>query len=123
MTGIFLTASSSALSKSSSGKAEFLLRQLQLYVEERQRRFEEKLKKYEKDQAKIEQLARAAAQMHLWAFMGTDKLHKRAFLWKAHRKLSHTERPTEQKKLTVKFRERSFEGDEVLVAEHLQELR
>ena len=34
-------------------------------------------------------------------------------------KLSHTERPTEQKKLTVKFKERSFEGDEVLVMDSI----
>ena len=98
------------------GKAEFYSGNYSFYVEERQRRFEEKLKKYEKDQAKIEQLERAAAQMHLWAFMGNDKLHKRAFsMEKRIEKLSHTERPTEQKKLTVKFKERSFEGDEVLV--------
>ena len=98
------------------GKAEFYSGNYSFYVEERQRRFEEKLKKYEKDQAKIEQLERAAAQMHLWAFMGNDKLHKRAFsMEKRIEKLSHSERPTEQKKLTVKFKERSFEGDEVLV--------
>ena len=102
------------------GKAEFYSGNYSFYVEERQRRFEEKLKKYEKDQAKIEQLERAAAQMHLWAFMGNDKLHKRAFsMEKRIEKLSHTERPTEQKKLTVKFKERSFEGDEVLVMDSI----
>ena len=102
------------------GKAEFYSGNYSFYVEERQRRFEEKLKKYEKDQAKIEQLERAAAQMHLWAFMGNDKLHKRAFsMEKCIEKLSHTERPTEQKKLTVKFKERSFEGDEVLVMDSI----
>ena len=78
----------------------------------------EKLKKYERDQAKIEQLTRAAEQMHLWAFMGADKLHKRAFsMEKRIEKLSQSERPAEQKKLNVKFRQREFEGDEVLVAE------
>ncbi len=102
------------------GKAEFYSGNYSFYVEERQRRFEEKLRKYEKDQAKIEQLERAAAQMHLWAFMGNDKLHKRAFsMEKRIEKLSHTERPTEQKKLTVKFKERSFEGDEVLVMDSI----
>ena len=78
------------------------------------------MRKYEKDQAKIEQLTRAAEQMHLWAFMGNDKLHKRAFsMEKRIEKLSHTEKPTEQKKLSVKFRQREFEGDEVLVMEGL----
>ncbi len=102
------------------GKAEFYSGGYSFYLEERQRRFEEKMRKYEKDQAKIEQLTRAAEQMHLWAFMGNDKLHKRAFsMEKRIEKLSHTEKPTEQKKLSVKFRQREFEGDEVLVMEEL----
>lgn len=102
----------------SEGRAEFYSGNYSFYVAERQRRFEEKLKKYEKDQAKIEQLTRAAEQMHLWAFMGNDKLHKRAFsMEKRIEKLSHSEKPTEQKKLSVKFRQRDFDGDEVLVAD------
>ena len=102
------------------GKAEFYSGGYSFYLEERQRRFEEKMRKYEKDQAKIEQLTRAAEQMHLWAFMGNDKLHKRAFsMEKRIEKLSHTEKPTEQKKLSIKFRQREFEGDEVLVMEGL----
>ena len=100
------------------GRAEFYSGNYSFYVQERQRRFEEKLKQYEKDQAKIEQLTRAAEQMHLWAFMGNDKLHKRAFsMEKRIEKLSRSEKPTEQKKLSVKFRERDFQGDEALVLE------
>jgi len=102
------------------GKAELYSGNYSFYVEERQRRFEEKLKKYEKDQAKIEQLTRAAEQMHLWAFMGMDKLHKRAFsMEKRIEKLSHSEKPTEQKKLNVKFKQREFFGDEALVMENI----
>ena len=102
------------------GKAEFYSGGYSFYLGERQRRFEEKMRKYEKDQAKIEQLTRAAEQMHLWAFMGNDKLQKRALsMEKRIEKLSHTEKPTEQKKLSVKFRQREFEGDEVLVMEGL----
>ena len=37
------------------------------------------MKQYLKEQAKIRQLEKAADQMHLWAFMGNDALHKRAF--------------------------------------------
>ena len=102
----------------SGGKAELYSGNYSFYVQERQRRFEEKLKKYEKDQAKIEQLTRAAEQMHLWAFMGNDKLHKRAFsMEKRIEKLSQSEKPQEQKKLNVKFKQREFNGDEVLVME------
>ena len=104
----------------SDGRAEFYSGNYSFYVEERQRRFEEKLKQYEKDQAKIEQLQRAAEQMHLWAFMGNDKLHKRAFsMEKRIEKLSRSEKPSEQKKLSVKFKQREFNGDEALVIEGL----
>ena len=96
------------------GQAEFYSGNYSFYVTERQRRFEEQLKKYEKDQAKYEQLKRAAEQMHLWAFMGNDKLHKRAFsMEKRMEKLSVSQKPTVQKKMDVKFAQREFFGDEV----------
>ncbi len=102
------------------GKAEFYSGNYSFYVQERQHRFQEKLKRYERDQAKIQQLTRAAEQMHLWAFMGSDKLHKRAFsMEKRIEKLNRSEKPQEQKKLKVKFRQREFNGDEVLVTEDL----
>ena len=78
------------------------------------------LKKYEKDQAKLEQLQKAAAKLHLWAFMGNDKLHKRAFsIEKRMEKLEKTEKPREAKKLRAAFRTSEFRADEVLVAENL----
>ena len=103
-----------------NGAAEFYAGNYSFYVEERQRRFEEQLKKYEKDQAKYEQLKRAAEQMHLWAFMGADKLHKRAFsMEKRMEKLAVTEKPRVQKKLDLRFAEREFFGDEVILVENL----
>jgi len=103
-----------------NGAAEFYAGNYSFYVEERQRRFEEQLKKYEKDQAKYEQLKRAAEQMHLWAFMGADKLHKRAFsMEKRMEKLAVTEKPRVQKKLDLRFAEREFFGDEVVLVENL----
>ena len=102
------------------GKAELYSGNYSFYTVERQRRFEEKLKKYEKDQAKIAQLEAAAAKLHLWAFMGNDKLHKRAFsMEKRIEKLSQTEQPRVEKRLHAAFREREFRGDEVLTAEGL----
>ena len=102
------------------GHAEFYSGNYSFYAVERQRRFDEQLKRYEKDQAKIEQLQRAAAQMHLWAFMGMDKLHKRAFsMEKRIERLSQTERPREARRLSAAFRESEFRADEVLVAENL----
>ena len=68
-----------------------------------------------KDQAKLQQLTEAAAKLHLWAFMGNDKLHKRAFsIEKRMEKLETTERPTEARKLNVHFTAQEFRGDDVL---------
>ena len=75
-----------------SGQAEFYSGNYSFYVVERQRRFDEQLKKYEKDQAKLQQLTEAAAKLHLWAFMGNDKLHKRAF--SIEKRMESSKRPS-----------------------------
>ena len=116
----FLDVVSQRCVEITEGKAELYSGNYSFYTVERQRRFEEKLKKYEKDQAKIAQLEAAAAKLHLWAFMGNDKLHKRAFsMEKRIEKLSQTERPKMEKRLHAAFKEREFRGDEVLTAEGL----
>ena len=98
------------------GRAEFFSGNYSFYVEERRRRFQERMKQYEKDAAKIAQLQKAAEQLHLWAFMGNDKLHKRAFsMEKRIEKLQQTARPASQKQLSVKFKEADFSGDEAVV--------
>ena len=102
----------------STGRAEFYSGNYSFYVVERQRRFDEQLKKYEKDQAKLKQLTEAAEKLHLWAFMGNDKLHKRAFsMEKRMEKLEQTKRPTQERRLNVHFSESEFRADEVLVAD------
>lgn len=102
------------------GTAEFFSGNYSFYVVERQRRFDEQLKQYEKDQAKLKQLAEAAAKLHLWAFMGNDKLHKRAFsMEKRMEKLAQTERPAAERKLKAQFKAGEFRADEVLVTDGL----
>ena len=99
-----------------NGKAEFYSGNYSFYVQEKRRRFEEQLARYERDQAKLKQLQEAADKLHLWAFMGNDKLHKRAFsMEKRIDRLAQTERPREEKKMTARFSEKEFRGDEVLV--------
>ena len=111
----FLDAAVSRIIELNAGKAEFYSGAYSFFVEEKRRRFEEKLRKYEKDQAKIAQLTAAADRLHLWAFMGNDKLHKRAFsMEKRIERLNATERPDIEKKLSAKISGKEFFGDEVL---------
>ncbi|MGE4276489.1 MAG: ABC-F family ATP-binding cassette domain-containing protein [Lawsonibacter sp.] len=103
-----------------NGKAEFYSGNYSFYAVEKERRYEEKLKQYEKEQAKIDQLQRAADQMHLWAFMGNDKLHKRAFsMEKRIERMHTTDKPKKDRKMEVRFGEREFRGDEVLSIKNL----
>ncbi len=102
------------------GKAEIYEGNYSFYVVEKEKRYLEQLRQYEKEQAKIEQLQEAADKLHLWAFMGADKLHKRAFsMEKRIERMRTTDRPTRERKMEVRFGEREFRGDEVLTIKGL----
>ncbi len=97
------------------GKAEFYSGNYSFYAVEKERRFQERMKQYEKEQAKIQQLERAADQLHLWAFMGNDALHKRAFsIEKRIERMRTTSKPTKARKMDARFSTAEFHGDEVL---------
>ena len=97
------------------GKAEFYSGNYSFYAVEKERRFQERMKQYQKEQAKIQQLERAADQLHLWAFMGNDALHKRAFsMEKRIERMRTTSRPTKARKMDARFTSAEFHGDEVL---------
>ena len=97
------------------GKVEFYSGNYSFYAIEKERRYQERMKQYLKEQAKIQQLEKAAEQMHLWAFMGNDALHKRAFsMEKRIERMRTTQKPTKARKLEARFQSREFKGDEVL---------
>ena len=97
------------------GKAEFYSGNYSFYAIEKERRYQERMKQYLKEQAKIQQLEKAAEQMHLWAFMGNDALHKRAFsMEKRIQRMRTVSKPTKAKKMDARFASREFRGDEVL---------
>jgi len=103
------------------GKAEFYPGNYTFYAIEKERRYQEKLKQYEKEQAKIKQLQAAADQLHLWAFMGNDKLHKRAFSMERRiERIRQTEKPTKTRAMSQRFGEADFAGDEVMLVKELQ---
>ena len=97
------------------GKAEFYSGNYSFYAIEKERRYQERMKQYLKEQAKIRQLEKAADQLHLWAFMGNDALHKRAFsMEKRIERMRTTQKPTKARRLEARFQSREFKGDEVL---------
>ena len=102
------------------GKAEFYSGNYSFYVVEKERRYQEKLKQYEKEQAKIQQLEKAAEQLRTWAYSGMDKTFKRAqSMEKRIERMRTTDRPTRERKMEVRFGEREFRGDEVLTIKGL----
>ena len=103
------------------GHAEFYNGNYSFYAVEKERRYLEKMRQYEKEQAKIRQLEAAADKLHLWAFMGNDKLHKRAFsIEKRMERIRTTDKPTKERRLDIKFGESEFRGDEVLTIKELK---
>ena len=102
------------------GEAEFYSGNYSFYVVEKERRYQEKLKQYEKEQAKIQQLEKAAEQLRIWAYSGNDKIFKRAqSMEKRIERMRTTDRPTRERKMEVRFGEREFRGDEVLTIKGL----
>ena len=102
------------------GHAEFYNGNYSFYAVEKERRYLEKMRQYEKEQAKIRQLEAAADKLHLWAFMGNDALHKRAFsMEKRIERMRTTERPTKARRLDARFTSQEFRGDEVMQVKNL----
>ena len=97
------------------GKAAFYSGNYSFYVVEKERRYQERLKQYEKEQAKIQQLEKAADQLRLWAFQGMDKTYRRAInIERRIERMRTTSKPTKAKKMDARFSTAEFHGDEVL---------
>ena len=101
-------------------KAVFYAGNYSFYAVEKERRYEEKLRQYEKEQAKIQQLEKAAEQLRIWAYSGNDKIFKRAqSMEKRIERIRQTDKPKKDRKMSVRFGEREFRGDEVLSIKNL----
>ena len=97
------------------GKAEFYSGNYSFYAVEKERRYQERLKQYQKEQAKIEQLEKAAEQLRLWAFMGMDKTCRRAVnIERRIERMRTTAKPTKARKMDARFSTAEFHGDELL---------
>ena len=98
-----------------NGRAEFYSGNYSFYAVEKERRYQERLKQYQKEQAKIEQLEKAAEQLRVWAFMGMDKTYRRAVnIERRIERMRTTAKPTKARKMDARFSTAEFHGDEML---------
>ena len=98
-----------------NGKAEFYSGNYSFYAVEKERRYQERMKQYEKEQAKIQQMEKAAEQLRVWAFMGMDKTYRRAISMERRiERMRTTAKPTRARKMDARFSTAEFHGDEVL---------
>ena len=97
------------------GKAEFYSGNYSFYAIEKERRYQEQMKQFLKEQAKIEQLEKAAEQLRMFAFKGLDKTYRRAISMERRiERMRTTAKPTRAKKMDARFASREFKGDEAL---------
>ena len=102
------------------GVCQFYGGNYSFYIAEKQRRYQLLQKQYEKSQREIAHLEKAAKDLRLWAFLGNDKLYKRAFsMEKRIARLQTAPKPTRERKLNARFKERELLGDEALVIDDL----
>lgn len=97
------------------GKAEFYSGNYSFYVEEKQRRYDEQLKKFEKEQKELKRLDEAARRLYQWG-TGNEALMKKSFAIRSRmERMEKTDRPKAEKAMKIKFSQREFSGDEVLI--------
>ena len=111
----FLDRTVSRIVEIEEGKAAFYSGNYSFYAIEKERRYQERMKQYLKEQAKIQQLEKAAEQLRLWAFQGMDKTYRRAVsMEKRIERMRTVSKPTKARKMDARFASREFRGDEVL---------
>jgi ATPase subunit of ABC transporter with duplicated ATPase domains len=117
----FLDHAVSRIMEMTGGIMEHYSGNYSFFVVEKQRRYEEAQKLWEKNQKKIAQLQKAADDLHLWAFMGADKLHKRAFSMekRIERLQQQGDKPKQERRMKARFGETEFRGADALVVHGL----
>ena len=116
----FLDHAVSRIMEMTGGVVEHYSGNYSFFVVEKQRRYDEARKLWEKNQKQIAQVQKAADDLHLWAFMGADKLHKRAFsMEKRIERLQQAEKPKQERRMKARFGETEFRGADALVVHGL----
>ena len=115
----FLDKTISRAIEINSGKAEFYSGNYSFYVQEKRRRYEEQLETYEREQAEAKRLRDAAARLHQWGTGNEMLMKKSRSVQKRAERVVRTDKPIKDKSMNVKFKEREFRGDEVLIIRSL----
>ncbi|NLV86198.1 MAG: ABC-F family ATP-binding cassette domain-containing protein [Clostridiales bacterium] len=111
----FLDRTVNRIIEITEGKAEFYSGNYSFYVEEKNRRYEEQLKKYEKEQKELKRLDEAATRLYQWG-TGNEALMKKSFAIRSRMaRIEKTDRPRAEREMRMKFSQREFSGDEVLL--------
>ena len=111
----FLDRTISRAIEINAGKAEFYSGNYSFYVREKQRRYLEQLEKYNREQAEAKRLADAARRLHQWGTGNEMLMKKSRSVQKRAERAVRTDKPVKDKSMRVRFGEREFRGDEVLV--------
>ena len=97
------------------GKAELYSGNYSFYASERFRRFEEQLKKYEKEQKELKRLDESAQRLYQWGTGNQALMKKSQAIRSRMERMQKTDKPKQDRKLKIKFSEREFSGDDVLI--------
>ncbi len=101
------------------GRAEFFSGNYSFYVAEKQRRRDEQQKKYEQEQKEIKRLTEAADRLYQWGTGNQRLMKKSQAIRKRIERTAKTERPDSERRMSARFREKDFSGDEVLAIKGL----
>ena len=111
----FLDKTISRAIEINAGKAEFYSGNYSFYVLEKRRRYEEQFEKYEREQMEAKRLREAAARLHQWGTGNEMLMKKSKSVQRRAERAIKTDKPVKDKSMSVKFKEREFRGDEVLI--------
>ncbi len=102
-----------------NGKEELYSGNYSFYVAEKQRRFDEQLKKYEQEQKEVKRLSEAADRLYQWG-TGNQRLMKKSQAIRTRiERTAKTDRPDSERRMSARFKQKDFYGDEVLAVKGL----
>jgi len=101
------------------GRAELYSGNYSFYAAERLRRFDEQMKRYEKEQKEIKRLDESARRLYQWGTGNQALMKKSQAIRPRIARMEQVGKPRADRRLNLRFSEKTFSGDEVLSIEGL----